>query len=49
MNSAIPSRCIAVALLQIEKRMRRVNNYEKLHFLRTAIKRELKIKQFKAD
>lgn len=36
---------MAVPLLQIEKRMRRVNNYEKLHLLRIAIKKELNIKQ----
>lgn len=45
MNSGMRSRWMATALLQIEKRMRKVNNYEKLYLLRTAIKTELKIKQ----
>jgi len=47
MNSDMRSRWMATALLQIEKRMRKVNNYEKLHLLRTALKTELKIKQQK--
>lgn len=47
MNSEMRSRWMAVALLQIEKRMRKVNNYEKLHLLRLALKTELKIKQKK--
>ena len=38
---------MVVTLLQIEKRMRKVNNYEKLPLLRAAIKSELKIKQQK--
>jgi len=37
------ARWIAVALLEIENRMRRVNNYEKLKLLRLAIKSELKL------
>jgi transposase-like protein len=48
MNSDMRSRWMAVALFQIERRMRKVNNYEKLHLLRTALKTELKIKQKKA-
>jgi len=48
MNSEMRSRWMAVALLQIEKRMRKANNYEKLHLLRTSLKTELKIKQKKA-
>lgn len=47
MNSEMRSRWMATALLQIEKRMRKVNNYEKLHLLRSALKTELKIKQQK--
>jgi len=47
MNSDMRSRWMAVALLQIERRMRKVNNYEKLHLLRTALRTELKIKQNK--
>lgn len=39
------SRWVAVALLESENKMRRVNNYQKLHLLRTAIKSELNIKQ----
>jgi hypothetical protein len=42
------SRWMAVALLQIERRMNKVNNYEKLHLLRTALKTELKIKEQEA-
>jgi len=41
------SRWIAVALLEIEKKMRQVNNYEKLHLLRTALRAELKLFQQK--
>ena len=48
MNSDMRSRWMAVALLQIERRMKKVNNYEKLHLLRTALKTELKIKQQEA-
>lgn len=48
MNSDMRNRWMATALLQIERRMRKVNNYEKLHLLRSAIKMELKIKQQKA-
>lgn len=47
MNSDMRSRWMAVALLQIERRMKKVNNYQKLHLLRTALKTELKIKQLK--
>lgn len=48
MNSDMRSRWMAVALLQIERRMKKINNYEKLHLLRTALKTELKIKQQEA-
>ena len=47
MNSDMRSRWMATALLQIQRRMRRVNNYENLYLLRTALKTELKIKQKK--
>ncbi len=47
MNSDMRSRWMATALLQIERRMKKVNNYQKLHLLRTALKTELKIKQQK--
>jgi transposase-like protein len=46
-NSEMKSRWVAVALLEIENKMRRINNYNKLHLLRTAIKSELDIKQQK--
>lgn len=46
-NSEMKARWIAVALLEIGNKMRRINNYEKLHLLRTAIKTELNIKQQK--
>lgn len=46
-DSDMKSRWVAVALLEIENKMRRVNNYEKLHLLRSAIKTELNIKQQK--
>lgn len=48
MNSDMRSRWMATALLQIERRMRKVNNHKKLDLLRTALKTELKIKQQKA-
>ena len=47
MNTDMKSRWIAGSLLEIEKRMRRVNNYQKLSLLRAAIKSELKLKQQK--
>jgi transposase-like protein len=46
-NPEMKARWIATALFEIEGRMRRVNNYKKLHLLRTAIKSELKLKQQK--
>ena len=46
-NSEMKSRWIASALLEIETRMRRVNNYDKLHLLKTAIKSQLKLDQQK--
>lgn len=44
-NSEMKSRWVAVSLLEIEKKMRRVNNYKKLHLLRAELKNELKIKE----
>ncbi len=41
------ARWVSVALLQIEKRMRKINNYSELNLLRIAIKSELKLKQYK--
>ena len=46
-NSDMKSRWVAVALIEIEKKMRRINHYEKLYLLRTALKAELKLKQQK--
>jgi hypothetical protein len=37
----------AASLVQIESRMRRFNNFEKLNLLRTAIKTELKLDEQK--
>ncbi|MFO7447798.1 MAG: transposase [Ignavibacteriaceae bacterium] len=42
-SSEMRARWVAVSLLQIEKRMRKINNYQKLDLLRTAIKNELKL------
>lgn len=46
-NSDMRARWVAVALIEIEKKMRRVNRYEKLHLLRTALRAELKLGQQK--
>ncbi len=46
-NSDMKSRWVAVSLLEIEKKMKRINRYEKLHLLRTALKAELKLEQQK--
>ena len=46
-NSEMKYRWVATALLEIEVRMRRVNNYEKLYLLRDAIKSEVNINQNK--
>jgi putative transposase len=46
-NSDMRARWVAVALIEIEKKMRRVNRYEKLHLLRTALRAELKLEQQK--
>jgi transposase-like protein len=42
------SRWLAIALTEIERKMKRVNNYKNLHLLRQAIQSELKLKQRKA-
>ena len=47
-NPEMKSRWIVTALIEIEGKMRRVNNYKKLHLLRTSLKTELKLKQKKA-
>jgi len=46
-NPDMKARWLATSLTEIEHKMRRVNNYEKLYLLRTAIKSELKLKQQK--
>ena len=46
-SSEMRARWVATSLLRIEKRMRKINNYEKLNLLRTAIKSELKLNQTK--
>lgn len=42
-NSEMKSRWVAVALLEIEKRMIIVSRFDKLHLLRVALKFELKL------
>jgi len=44
-NPKMKARWIASALFEVEMKMRRVNNYEKLHLLRTTLKSELKLKE----
>jgi len=44
-NPEMKARWIASALFEVEMKMRRVNNYEKLHLLRTTLKSELKLKE----
>jgi plasmid replication initiation protein len=41
------SRWVAVALIEIEKKMRRIQGYDKLHLLRAALKTELKLEKQK--
>jgi len=40
-NSTQRFRWIAAALLEIEKRMRKVNNYKNLHIMKEAIQKEI--------
>lgn len=42
-SSKMRARWMAVSLMQIEVGMRKINNFEKLNLLRTAIKSELKL------
>jgi putative transposase len=44
-NADMKARWIAVSLLEVEQKMRRVNGFEKLPLLRMAIASELKLKQ----
>lgn len=46
-NSDMRARWVSVALIEIEKKMRRINRYEKLHLLRAALRAELKLEQQK--
>ena len=46
-NSDMRSRWVAVALIEIEKKMRRIQGYDKLHLLRAALKTELKLEKQK--
>jgi len=47
-NPDMKSRWLAIALIEIERKMKRVNNYKKLYLLKEAIQSELKLKQRKA-
>jgi len=42
-NSSQRHRWMACGLIEIEQRMRKVDNYQKLHLMREAVKKELKI------
>ena len=44
-NSSMRSRWIAIALMDLEPRMKRIRNYIKLPELREAIKKELKLNE----
>ena len=46
-NPDMKARWLATSLTEIEHKMRRINNYDKLYLLRAAIKSELKLKQQK--
>jgi len=41
------ARWVSLAMLEIEPRMRKINNYKKLHLLRKALKTELKLEEKK--
>lgn len=47
-NTDMRARWITLALIEIEKKMRRIDNYKKLHLLREAILSELKLNKRKA-
>ncbi len=42
------ARWVAMAMIEIESRMRKINNYKKLHLLRKALKNDLEIEKKKA-
>lgn len=46
-NPEMQARWVATALVEVEQKMRRVNNHKKLYLLRIALKSELKLKQEK--
>lgn len=46
-NPEMQARWVATALVEVEQKMRRINNHKKLYLLRTALKSELKLKQQK--
>jgi transposase-like protein len=47
-TSDMLARWVSLAMLETEPRMRKINNYNKLHLLRKALKTELKLKEKKA-
>lgn len=46
-NPEMQARWVATALVEVEQKMRRINNHKKLYLLRIALKSELKLKQEK--
>lgn len=46
-NPEMQARWVATALVEVEQKMRRINNHKKLYLLRTALKSELKLDQQK--
>lgn len=46
-NPEMQARWVATALVEVEQKMRRINNYKKLNLLRIALKSELKLEQQK--
>jgi len=46
-NPEMKARWVATAMFEIETKMRKVNDYKKLHLLRIALKSELRIKKQK--
>ncbi|MDP3147761.1 MAG: transposase [Ignavibacteria bacterium] len=46
-NPEMQARWVATALVEVEQKMRRINNHKKLYLLRTALKSELKLEQQK--
>jgi len=45
MNRELVELWIAIALMDLEPRMKRIRNYRKLHKLREAIKKELRLNE----